>query len=367
MPPIISPLAISPLKRRGGISWSSYWATLISATVENAAPTNVVLTFPTAASTVAADITCTVNGAARVVSSASWTGAVWTVVLASAVVYGDVVVMTFVPSGGTTNITNNVAAEAELTIYITGLATPLSDAQKLKLNTLIRSLKAGLSITNLDDTFDAMWILAGETAESSLRNIVKNAHYATAVNSPTFTQYEGFKGNGANMYINTDFKASSNGINFTQNNASVGVYIRNNIGEDKTDIGSYEGVSSTISINSRNVNFQARINVDSSTYINEAIADSLGLSICTRDGNLNTNMVAYRNKTSLTTKTGASATTARNNLDNYILGLSGLVGYFTNRQVAFAFFGKHITTAMRDVIVDAIETYMDSNGKGVIV
>ena len=27
MPPIISPLAISPLKRRGGISWSSYWAT----------------------------------------------------------------------------------------------------------------------------------------------------------------------------------------------------------------------------------------------------------------------------------------------------------------------------------------------------
>lgn len=99
-----------PFPGGGGTDWDAFWASLISATVENAAPTHVVLTFSAAEATVAADITATVNGAARAVSSASWTGAVWTVVLASAVVYGDVVVMTFVPSGGTVNVTNNVIA-----------------------------------------------------------------------------------------------------------------------------------------------------------------------------------------------------------------------------------------------------------------
>ena len=92
----------------GGSPWPSYWTTLISATVETAAPTHVVLTFPDPAALVAADLTATVNGVARAVSSASWTGSVWTAVLASAVEYGDVVVVTFVPSGGTAAVTNNI-------------------------------------------------------------------------------------------------------------------------------------------------------------------------------------------------------------------------------------------------------------------
>ena len=96
-------------KTRGGINWSSYWSTLISATVENTAPTHVVLTFAEGKpELLATDLTCTVNGVARTISSASWTGAVWTAVLASAVQYGDVVVVTFVKSGGTAAVTNNV-------------------------------------------------------------------------------------------------------------------------------------------------------------------------------------------------------------------------------------------------------------------
>jgi len=112
--PIISPTAISPHRIGGAKNWSSYWATLISATVENAAPTNVVLTYPVGKpELLATDITATVNGVARAVSSASWTGGIWTVVLASAVEYGDVVVMTF-KTGQTTNVTNNVLTYAAL-------------------------------------------------------------------------------------------------------------------------------------------------------------------------------------------------------------------------------------------------------------
>ena len=68
----------------GGINWSSYWASLISATVEDAAPTNVVLTFPTAQTSLgAADFTIT----GFTVSSASWTGAVLTLVITPAVLF----------------------------------------------------------------------------------------------------------------------------------------------------------------------------------------------------------------------------------------------------------------------------------------
>jgi len=109
MSPGISVSRIPIPFRKAGINWSSYWATLISATVENAAPTHVVLTFAEGKpELLATDLTCTVNGVARTISSASWTGAVWTAVLASAVQYGDVVVVTFVKSGGTAAVTNNV-------------------------------------------------------------------------------------------------------------------------------------------------------------------------------------------------------------------------------------------------------------------
>ena len=113
MPGISAVKTTIPFSRKG-FSASAYWATLISTTVENAAPADVVLTFPEEGTSVAADITCTVNGVARAVSSASWTGGVWTVVLASAVEYGDVVVVTFVPSGGTANVINNVLTYAAL-------------------------------------------------------------------------------------------------------------------------------------------------------------------------------------------------------------------------------------------------------------
>jgi len=92
-----------------GFDESAYWTTLISATVETADPDEIVLTFPVAASLTDADFTVTVNAAAVAVSSASWTGGVLTLVLASAVAFGDVVVVTFVKTGDTETVSNYVA------------------------------------------------------------------------------------------------------------------------------------------------------------------------------------------------------------------------------------------------------------------
>ena len=96
-----------------GVNWSSYWATLISATVENAAPTHVVLTFPTAKTELGASDFAI---AGFTVSSASWTGAVLTLVLSYAVTaYSGNLTITFVTTGETGTVTNNVAMANSVT------------------------------------------------------------------------------------------------------------------------------------------------------------------------------------------------------------------------------------------------------------
>lgn len=86
-------------------SWAAWWASLVSATVEQAAPTHVVMTFPTAQPSLgASDFTI----AGFTIISASWSGAVLTLVLAETVALGDILVVTFVTTGGTVAVTNNV-------------------------------------------------------------------------------------------------------------------------------------------------------------------------------------------------------------------------------------------------------------------
>jgi len=93
--------------RMGGGSLSSYWTSLISAVIANTDRDAIVMTFPSAKA-IESDLSVTVNGAARNITSATWAGAVLTLVLASEVVPGDVVVVTFATTGQTANVTNNV-------------------------------------------------------------------------------------------------------------------------------------------------------------------------------------------------------------------------------------------------------------------
>ena len=91
--------------RHSGRSWQTYWTTLISATVENSAPTNVVLTFPTA-KTELTDTDFTIGG--KTITNAVWGGAILTLTVSVAFKYGDTPVVTFNKTGQTANVTNNV-------------------------------------------------------------------------------------------------------------------------------------------------------------------------------------------------------------------------------------------------------------------
>jgi hypothetical protein len=262
-----------------------------------------------------------------------------------------------------------VSYDDDLETYITGLTTPLNEGTLGKLNTFIVDLKSALSITNLSDTFDVMYILANETEEAALRNLVERDHDATNISSTSFTAFEGFTGDGTADYLDTDFATASDGVNYTENNASIGVYVRNNVSSDRIVMGA-RGAGSDLMmyLNYPSLGFATRVNTG--TYrIDATNAGAVGMFIATRNGSGNGDQYNYINKTTPSqTASSAGDTDGLPMANIFILALSngGLAVDFSTSQVAFAFVGEHITTAMRDDIVDCFEAYMDSNGKGVL-
>lgn len=257
--------------------------------------------------------------------------------------------------------------DADLVIYMNGLITELSESQILNLNTLVKAWKTHLGIENLSEAFDHLVIWANETSEAALRNLTERDHDGTLAGStvPAFTALEGFRGDGTVGYVNLDFNLADDGVRFTRNSCSWGVYIRTNLAA-ATDIdygvkdGAYENF------------LMARTGGDTAYYsLNSAdsqlvtgITDSRGMWIGTRaDAN---SPVLYRNKVSLnsTAKASVSPTSriayggGRNNAGN--------LDFAAARQISLIFHGKYFTPTEVGYITDDFEAYMDANSKGVI-
>ena len=258
--------------------------------------------------------------------------------------------------------------EPEVDAYITGLTTPLSSAQIGRLNTLVASLKSGLGISALSDAFDTLYVLAGETSESSLRNLVKNAPYATAVNSPAFTQFEGFTGNGTSSYINTNFTDSTSAVRFKVNNASYFEYIRTNL------ISYGGGIGSGSSGNGYNT----QLYVAASVSVYSALLNQGGTFSAPQTGNNNNPGLLIINKTSANSSelfknliSLGSRTSTTNGYTGYASYInarntSGTASNFSRLQISIAGHGRAFSSGEMTVIQNAFEAYMNANGTGVI-
>jgi hypothetical protein len=257
------------------------------------------------------------------------------------------------------------AYEPELTTYITGLATPLSSGQLTKLNTLIKNIKEGMGILNLSDKFDCMYILAGETQESSLKNIVKNAHHCTSPAMPTFTAFEGFKGNGSTQYLDTNYNPSIDKVKYSLSHAALGVYSRTNNSEASAEI----AVSDAAHANSSELSFNwagtSSKGLNSNSILGGTITNpSIGFKSEVRL--VGSYIHTFYNGLFLEYVVCAETGIANNNF--YICGwnLNGILSYQSTKQLSLVTISEAIYTMDNKVLCDAFEAYMDSNGKGVI-
>lgn len=242
---------------------------------------------------------------------------------------------------------------SELKVYVTGLVTAISDVQLARLDTLITSLKTGLAITDLSEFFDVFRILAGETYESSLKNLAKNAHHLGITGAPTFTQFQGWAGNRAGTaYLYSDYQPSANAVRYALNDCAIGMY--NRTAGTNSPNGAYKLNGASVSMINCDPSYYNRCQINDTSYGTITVSNAVGMRVTTRRaaGSF------YHNVNNTEGLSGRASVALPNNTE--------LVGYGADSQIALVFASKACSQAQITVIRNAVEAYMDACGSGVL-
>lgn len=236
------------------------------------------------------------------------------------------------------------------------------------------NMVSGLVDDGVWDKMDVFYNFAAHlntNAEAQVNWKNPGTHDATLVHAPAFTALEGFTGDGANDYIETNFTPSADGVNYQLNDASHGAYVRY---FDQSDINLFVyGVYSTtgdggtdnairLYCGSPTIDqsgFDINNNVTALTFV---VTD--GMYIASRNDNagydwyINKSGTAEINNSTKAPDQGI-VILARRTVD-------GSVGCFSSSQVSCFFAGAGLTQADVNNITDRYEAVMDYNGKGII-
>jgi hypothetical protein len=212
---------------------------------------------------------------------------------------------------------------------------------------------------------DVFYCFAQEvnTGGEALKNWITPASYACVNSGCTFTSLEGFTGNGSSWYLYAPWVASTNAVHMTLNAGSIGAYSRlNRAAEDDCLVGvvtagSYFGLSPRISGDL----FSLGINDAWSVQTGITNTLSYGLFVGTRSSS--TVLNGYVNGSSIGTDTATSTSLTSGNIE--FLGCAAMASYYSANEISFGFAGGLLTATDVSNLNTAIETYMDSNGKGV--
>ena len=218
-----------------------------------------------------------------------------------------------------------------------------SDGQKLLQNQLVIDLKAG-GIWSKLDTF-ANFATDG-SSDFALIDWKRLTQY-TAVNSPSFTTNQGFKGNGTSSHIDTNFNAFNDGVQYTQDNASRGLYMFLADGTGALDGKAVAGINNMARTST---SFQ-RINTTSGLNVSFSFDSVEGMKSIHRTSSTN---VELFNDTTQASRTATSA--ALNNNSQLILRSGASYGAHT---ISMYFNGASLVAENTD-FVTAFDTYLNS-------
>jgi hypothetical protein len=158
--------------------------------------------------------------------------------------------------------------------------------------------------------FDRVWMFGVGLQIDTYTSLVNPTSTAlTAVNTPTWIQWVGYTG-GSPTYLNSNFNGKTEGVNYTLNSSSLGVYrTTSSYGSalQYTDMGSYDGNLAFLSISTNtDIGQVGSCNV-SNSYSNYDVATSNYSTGLWEDGRTGSASSAlYLNGTSVTSTTIAS-------------------------------------------------------------
>jgi hypothetical protein len=88
---------------------------------------------------------------------------------------------------------------------------------------LVDDLIHGLKTDGIWAKLDRLWVFAAADSQTALIDLVALTT-ATPVNSPTFTPNRGYNGNASSSYLNSNFNASTSGVQWTLNSAHIAAW-----------------------------------------------------------------------------------------------------------------------------------------------
>lgn len=162
----------------------------------------------------------------------------------------------------------------------------------------------------------------------------------TEVNSPNWTAYQGYLGNGSTSYVNTNFNPGAGGTLFTQNSASFGMYsLTQLVAGGNIDIGTDATKNSFINAsNGTGAGSGMAVSVNDGTQANYSNSTTTGLFSTSRTAS--NARFGYAAGTQI--GTDAQASTGINNFSFFICGANGGSGVIapSNRRIAMWYGGS---------------------------
>ena len=230
-------------------------------------------------------------------------------------------------------------------------------------NTLVEALIAGGYWARMDQLL-VFATYTNADSEALINWISPGTNNATLVALPagSFSQYDGFTGDGVDGWINTNFNPSTDGSNFTQNSASFAIYLGNSgLTEDFATAGCY--ATNRVMIIARSSGGEetglevAANNGGDDTYSGPS-TNSSGLFLVSRTSS--SVLSCYRNGALVGTNS-SSTSTARPNENIGILTLAGVEEYFSTNTVRFSYIMNATANATEaDAIYDIFMTYLNT-------
>jgi hypothetical protein len=228
------------------------------------------------------------------------------------------------------------------------------------INTLVISMKSNGLWTKMI----AIYPFVGGTATTHKYNLKNpadtNAAFRLVFSGGITHSSNGLVGNGTNGFYDTFITASTD---LSQDDVSANIYIRNNVSQDRVDIGCFRTTPLLgFQLNTRNSSNNIACRINSFTLQTVSNTDSRGFFGISRT--VSTTGVFSKN----TTQTSA-ATTSDNPPAFKIFGLcfnqNGTAALFSTRQQAYSSLGQGLSDSELDTYYDIVQAFQTTLGKQV--
>ena len=217
----------------------------------------------------------------------------------------------------------------------------------------------GLVADGLWDDIDAIKVFAAFDSSVAGINIKSSSFATTLTNSPTFTQYRGFNGNGSSSYVRSGFNPATAGGVLTLNSAFMLAWGLTARAANTTALSSAYAMGPEVTIYPRytgDVTY-TRIN-DSGGAVANANSDGCFIGNRTGSGSRET----FRNGVSLGVVSAAPSSLPNQEIYICAANIDGSPGAFTTDRVAAWAVGRGLTAGKPAALTSRLTTLLTAVG-----